>query len=227
MERIDVGDGGMALTLEPYGTRVVVFRSDAGEAPVAAKTAVAATEDLRSGWTVSYGGVASGVAVELPHSWAEDAAHSHYSGAVRYTRRVTLPPGFRKPGDRLFLDFGEAKAIEPEPLPSGTLRGNSFAALVVPPIREAATVFVGGRRAGSVWAPPYRVDLTDVLRDGANEIRIDVYNTAINRLSEGGHLPDTDALVERYGQRFRLQDLEGLRPLPSGILSVPRIVAER
>ena len=32
---------------------------------------------------------------------------------------------------------------------------------------------------------------------------------------------------ERYGQRFRLQDLEGLRPLPSGILSVPRIVAER
>jgi hypothetical protein len=125
------------------------------------------------------------------------------------------------------LDFGDARPIEPEPLPSGTLRGNSFAALVVPPIREAATVFVNGRRAGSVWAPPYRVDLTDLLRDGANEIRIDVYNTAINRLAEGGHLPDTAALVERYGQRFRLQDLEGLRPLPSGILSVPRIVAER
>jgi len=146
---------------------------------------------------------------------------------VTYARRVTLAPGFRKPGDRLFLDFGEAKAIEPEPLPSGTLRGNSFAALLAPPIREAATVFVNGRRAGSVWAPPYRVDLTDLLRDGANEIRIDVYNTAINRLAEGGHLPDTDALVERYGQRFRLQDLEGLRPLPSGILSVPRIVTER
>ncbi|HZM53383.1 MAG TPA: hypothetical protein VFE68_22940, partial [Vicinamibacteria bacterium] len=139
----------------------------------------------------------------------------------------TLPAGFRKPGDRVFLDFGDAKAIEPEPLPSGTLRGNSFAALLAPPIREAATVFVNGRRAGSVWAPPYRVDLTELLREGANEIRIDVYNTAINRLAEGGHLPDTDALVERYGQRFRLQDLEGLRPLPSGILSVPRIVADR
>ena len=37
----------------------------------------------------------------------------------------------------------------------------------------------------------------------------------------------TAALVERYGQRFRLQDLEGLRPLPSGILSVPRLVVER
>jgi len=205
----------------------VVFRREAGDAPAVRQTSVAATEDLRSGWTVSFAGAASGATVDLPHSWADDAARSHYSGTVTYTRRVTLPPGFRKPGDRLFLDFGEAKAIEPEPLPSGTLRGNSFAALLAPPIREAATVFVNGRRAGSVWAPPYRVDLTDLLRDGANEIRIDVYNTAINRLAEGGHLPDTDALVERYGQRFRLQDLEGLRPLPSGILSVPRIVTER
>ena len=227
MERMDVGDGGIALALEPYGTRIVVFRKDAGEAPVARPISVAATEDLRSGWTVSYGGAASSATVDLPHSWAEDGARRHYSGTVSYARRVTLPAGLRKPGDHVFLDFGEAKAIEPEPLPSGTLRGNSFAALVAPPIREAATVFVNGRRAGSVWAPPYRVDLTTLLRDGANEIRIDVYNTAINRLAEGGHLPDTEALVERYGQRFRLQDLEGLRPLPSGILSVPRIVAER
>ena len=227
IERMDVAESSLALALEPYGTRVVVFRPDGGDAPIARKISVAATEDLRSGWTVSFAGAASGTPVDLPHSWADDAARSHYSGTVTYARRVTLPPGFRKPGDRLFLDFGEAKAIEPEPLPSGTLRGNSFAALVAPPIREAATVFVNGRRAGSVWAPPYRVDLTDVLRDGANEIRIDVYNTAINRLAEGGHLPDTEALVERYGQRFRLQDLEGLRPLPSGILSVPRIVAER
>jgi glycosyl hydrolase family 106( putative alpha-L-rhamnosidase) len=227
VERMDVGEAGIALALESYGTRVIVFRPDGGDAPLARKTSVVATEDLRSGWTVSYGGAPSGTVVDLPHSWAEDPARSHYSGSVTYSRRVILPPGLRRPGERVFLDFGEAKAIEPEPLPSGTLRGNSFAALVAPPIREAATVFVNSRRAGSAWAPPYRVDLTDLLRDGANEIRIEVYNTAINRLAEGGHLPDTAALVERYGQRFRLQDLEGLRPLPSGILSVPRIVAER
>ena len=228
IERMDAAQSGIALALEPYGTRVVVFRPDGGDAPLARKTSVVAAEDLRSGWTVGYGGAAaSGAPVDLPHSWAEDSARSHYSGTVTYTRRLTLPPGFRTPGGRVFLDFGDARAIEPEPLPGGTLRGNSFAALVAPPLREAATVFVNGRRAGSVWAPPYRVDITDLLRDGANEIRVDVYNTAINRLAEGGHLPDTNALVERYGQRFRLQDLEGLRPLPSGILSVPRLVAER
>ena len=35
------------------------------------------------------------------------------------------------------------------------------------------------------------------------------------------------ALVARYGLRARLQDLEGLQPLPSGLLSAPRIVVEK
>ncbi|HZM52699.1 MAG TPA: glycosyl hydrolase, partial [Vicinamibacteria bacterium] len=134
MERTDVGASGIALALEPYGTRVVVFRKDAGDAPAVRTTSVAASDDLRSGWTVSYGGAASGAAVDLPHSWAGEPARSHYSGTATYARRLTLPAGFRKPGDRVFLDFGDAKAIEPEPLPSGTLRGNSFAALLAPPI---------------------------------------------------------------------------------------------
>jgi hypothetical protein len=34
------------------------------------------------------------------------------------------------------------------------------------------------------------------------------------------------ALVEKYGQRFRLQDMEGLAPLPSGMLTVPRLLTE-
>jgi hypothetical protein len=66
-----------------------------------------------------------------------------------------------------------------------------------------------------------------MLRDGANEIRIDVYNTAINQLAEGGRLPDMKPVVEGYGLRTRLQDLDGLQPLPSGILSLPRLVSER
>jgi len=78
-----------------------------------------------------------------------------------------------------------------------------------------------------VWAPPWRVDVTGLVRDGANEVRVDVYNTAINQLAEGGRLPDMRPVVERYGQRTRLQDLDGLQPLPSGLLAVPRLVLER
>jgi hypothetical protein len=65
------------------------------------------------------------------------------------------------------------------------------------------------------------------VRTGANEIRIEVYNTAINRLAEGGRLPDVAAVTARYGQRFRLQDLDDVRPIPSGILAIPRLIVER
>jgi hypothetical protein len=225
-ERIEARDGELPFEFEPYGSRVVVFRKQAGAAPLTKARSVAASEDLRSGWSFSAGG-AGAASVELPHSWASDAATSYFSGTATYRRSVTVPARSRTPGARVYLDFGEARPAEREALPGGTMRGNSFGVLLAPPVREAATVFVNGRRAGSVWAPPYRVDLTDLVRDGANEIRIDVYNTAINRLAEGGHLPNTKALVERYGQRFRLQDLDGLKPLASGLLSAPRLMFER
>ena len=219
-------DGGLALTLEPYGTRVVVFRRMRAT-PIARKTPVAATEDLRLGVDGELRGDgerrAGGLAALLGGGCRAEPLLGHRDLRAARDLAAGIPEARRPPVPRFRRG---AKPSSPSPS-QRTLRGNSFAAPRAPPVREAAAVFVGGRRAGSVWASPYRVDLTDLLRDGANEIRIDVYNTAINCLSEGGHLPDTEALVERYGQRFRLQDLEGLRPLASGILSVPRIVAER
>jgi hypothetical protein len=223
IETLPVQAGELRMAFEPYGSRVVVFRESAGSAPAARTRTVSASEELRSGWTVSFGGTES--PVDLPHSWAGDTARRFFSGTASY--RLTLKATLRAPQGRVYLDFGDARPIEREPLPGGTLRGNSFAALVAPPIREAATVFVNGRRAGSLWAPPYRVDVTDLLRDGANEIRVDVYNTAINELAEGGRLPDMKPVIERYGQRTRLQDLDGLQPLPSGLLAPPRLVLER
>jgi hypothetical protein len=226
VERLAQPGGEITIDFEPYGSRVVVFRKDAGTAPATTPRAVIASEELRSGWTVSFD-TGAGVPVDLPHSWSGDPARRFFSGTATYRLEVTPPAAFRSRGGWVYLDFGDAKPIEREPLPGGTLRGNSFAALVAPPVREAATVFVNGRRAGSLWAPPYRLDLTELLRDGANQIRVEVYNTAINRLAEGGRLPDMQALVERYGLRARLQDLDGLQPLPSGLLSAPRLVVER
>jgi hypothetical protein len=43
--------------------------------------------------------------------------------------------------------------------------------------------------------------VTDAWQKGSNEIVVEVYDTAINLLSEGGRLPGVAALTERYGQR--------------------------
>ena len=92
------------------------------------------------------------------------------------------------------------------------------------PVREAAVVYVNGQRAGSVWHPPYAVKLTGLLRTGENQLRIVVANTAINEMA-GAALPDYRLLNSRYGERFTPQDMEGLQPLPSGLLGDLRLVA--
>jgi hypothetical protein len=161
-----------------------------------------------------------------PRSSEDSCQHFRTTPAI-YTHLWQAPQQSAAPGARVYIDFGPAAAVNREALADGTMRGNSFAALVAAPIREAATVFVNGQRAGTVWAPSYRVDITKLIRGGTNEIRIEVYNTAINALSEGGRLPDVKAVTEQFGQRFRLQDMDLLNPLPSGINVVPKIVAEK
>ena len=85
------------------------------------------------------------------------------------------------------------------------------------PIREAAQVYVNGKLAGVVWHPPYRLDVTGLVHDGSNELRIVVGNTAINEMA-GRALPGYRLLWDRYGKLFEPQDMDHLQPLPSGLL---------
>ena len=91
------------------------------------------------------------------------------------------------------------------------------------PVRDAAIVYINGRRAGSIWHPPYSMDVTSFLRRGQNEIRIEVANTAVNYMA-GHALPDYRLLNLRYGERFQDQDLQRIRPLPSGLLGPVRLI---
>ncbi len=237
-ERVEARSGEVALEFEAYASRIVVFRSSEGSAPLKrARTSIATTE-LRSPWTffirnpVRPPGAGEYVATitgdaPLPHSWADHPGSRYYSGTTTYRHYWEAGPQFLAEGARIFLDFGPAAAVDREALADGTMRGNSFAAVVAAPIRDAATVFVNDRRVGTLWAPPYRIEITPHLRSGSNDIRLEVYNTAINMLAEGGRVPDVRGVSETFGQRFRLQDMDAFTPLPSGVLSVPRVVAER
>ena len=78
-------------------------------------------------------------------------------------------------------------------------------------------VYVNGQRAGAVWCPPFAVSLDGLLRDGENAVRIDVANLAVNAMA-GRALPDYRLLNQRYGVRFEPQDMDQIRPEPSGIM---------
>jgi hypothetical protein len=93
-------------------------------------------------------------------------------------------------------------------------------------VRDTAVVYVNGVRAGATWAPPYRVAIGDHLVAGKNVIRVDVANLAINAMANRA-LPDYRLLNLRHGLRFEPQDMDLVRPMPSGLLGPISLVWEQ
>ncbi|MFN8349270.1 MAG: glycosyl hydrolase [Spirosomataceae bacterium] len=53
-------------------------------------------------------------------------------------------------------------------------------------VAEVGEVWLNGKSAGIVWTPPYRVDITDLVKLGENSLKIEVANTWSNRLTGDG-----------------------------------------
>jgi alpha-L-rhamnosidase len=211
-------EGGTSLDLElpPYGSRVLVFAKGVPDAPAArAPRRLAAPLDLSQGWTVAFGPDRPPVVMETLRSWADDPATRYFSGVATYERTVDVPGGMLEGGSAVSLDLGEATALEPQ--------GVRFQAWLDGPVREAAVVYVNGHRAGSVWCPPYSLDVKAFLRAGENTLRIEVANVATNQMA-GQSQPDYRLLNLRYGVRFEAQDMDKVQPVPSGLRGPIRLV---
>jgi hypothetical protein len=171
--------------------------------------------DLDQSWTLDVPGEPSRTLASLV-SWHEQPDLRFHSGVVTYRRDVEVPEAATTTACPVWLDFGEGTPRAEEPLTNG------MRAWLDAPVREAAVVHVNGRRAGSVWCPPYALDVTGFFREGPNALRIEVGNLAINHMA-GRALPDYRLLNLRYGVRFEPQDMKDLEPLPSGLLQAVRL----
>jgi hypothetical protein len=213
------------LNLAPYESRVLVL-SDAplasSEAPRLAAPAVLA--DLGRDWKLNFPaaagqGAGSHDMAQLA-SWTDKEATRYFSGVGIYTKDVKLSAA-QLNGQRVVLDFGPGTALAATPkVPAG------MRAMYDSPVREAAQVWVNGKRAGAVWHPPYRVDVTPYLSAGSNRIEVRVANLALNTLA-GHALPDYRLLSARYTQRFVPQDTELVTPRPSGLLGPVKLMGEK
>lgn len=212
------GGPHLTLHLEPYESRVLVFSKHAAAGRAPAASANRETIDLSSGWRVTFSGLNHSIEMQALRSWTDETATQFYSGQAVYEKTVQIANV--KFGVRALLDFGAGT-----PVPPSNRRGPGMRALLESPVREAALVYVNGQLAGAVWHPPYRVDVSRCLRPGENQIRLIVANLAINELA-GQTLPSYRLLNLRYGERFTPQDMQGLRPLPAGILGGVRLLFE-
>jgi hypothetical protein len=212
--------GEVKLDLAPYESRIVLLHDSGGATTVGEDAAGSADVlvDLSKGWRVLFAGGGEEAVQELT-SWTENPETLYYSGIATYRKSLDLPPSYPR-GGRLILTFGVAK---PVPEDGGSANHPGMRALLDAPIRDAAVIYINGERAGSVWHAPYELDITSLLRPGNNELEVRVANTAINLLS-GEALPDYELLWARYGRRFAPQDMDHLRPLPSGLLGKVELI---
>jgi alpha-L-rhamnosidase len=83
-------------------------------------------------------------------------------------------------------------------------------------VADVARVTLNGVDCGIVWTAPYRVDVSHALRQGGNELRVEVFNTWANRLA------GDERLVERATWTPVVYKGEG--GLPGGLLGPVRVV---
>jgi hypothetical protein len=225
------------VDLAPYGSAVYVF-SDA-PAPHTTVPSSNSTElaNLTTDWKLHFVGDNHTAQEQALTDWTADPATLHYSGEVVYSRDVTLR---KLPYTPVYLAIEGGTALEGDahtpaaphalrpdgtPDPLVTRPGPGMHAVFEPPVREAALVTINGKPAGALWHPPYRLDVSKLLKPGVNHVEIHVFNTALNAWSA---LPKHDykPLIAKFGDRFQMQDLNKVTPVSSGILGTIHLVTQ-
>ena len=166
------GATAVPLEMAPYESMFIVFKDKAGAASstdVAANFPVPAQiADLKGPWTVDFADKVRGpqepVVFESLTDWSTNADDKikYYSGTATYKTNFKLD---KAPTDENIL-----------------INLNDFVAM--------ARVKVNGQDAGGVWTAPYELDITDFVKEGDNELEIEVVNTWVNRLIGDQKLPE-------------------------------------
>jgi hypothetical protein len=237
----------MSLHLAPYESQVFVFSGRSrdistsganycGKPSPPPPSQTTQLADLSQNWQLHFAATNKTETQSIPSDWTSNPTTLHYSGEAIYSRDFTLQS---PPCTPVYLQIEGGTATNPNPPitqqaehntpgipnPLVTRTGPGMRAWYDPPIREAAIVFINGQRAGSLWHPPYRLGVSKLLKPGPNHIEIHVYNTALNAWSA---LPPHDykPLIEKYGDRFQMQDFDKVQPVPSGILGQIHLVTQ-
>ena len=224
------------LALAPFESAVFIFSnrraSAAAQAP--SSNTPARSVDLSHDWTLHFASLNQTEHEPVLRDWTADPKTLHYSGEGVYTHALFWPHDAHAahawlalaPGTPLAEDAIESAGPEDTTHnPLKTRTGPGIHAAFAPPVNAAALVYVNGSYAGALWHPPYRLDLARLLHEGANTLELRVYNTALNAWSA---LPPHDykPLITRYGDRFQMQDLDRVRPVPSGLVGPVELIVE-
>jgi hypothetical protein len=195
---VTVGDGS-SLDLvagEIWQAGTYVLKTADGRSRQVKCDRLAAPLEIGGPWAVAFdpqwGGPAKVVFDKL-EDWSQrgEEGIKYYSGAATYRTTFKVGPDVLKPIDsRWYLDLGKVAIM--------------------------AEVAVNGKKLGTLWKSPYRVDVTGALRPGDNLIEVKVVNLWINRqIGDEQLTDDCDRNADGTLKRWPKWVLEG-KPSPTG-----------
>lgn len=197
------------LEFVPYGSYFVVFdktistdKQGEGDRNFS-KLEIA--QDLSHSWEVMFDTTMGGpqkVFFEDLSNWIDrpEEGIKYYSGTATYRKSFDL--SFKKGnGERIYLDLGDVKHV--------------------------SSVRFNNKDLGVLWCTPWRIDITDYVKETGNFVEIDVINLWANRVIGDWKLPKEQRFTRTHDV-FRFDMLRASTPLTdAGLLGPVSILKEK
>jgi len=151
----------VTIPLDSFGSIFVVFREKTKQSSVSIPVPIEiVVTELEGPWQVNFQaerGAPESATFDKLIDFRESADDGikYFSGIATYLKSVNVAQETIDKGD-VIIDLGL--------------------------VNNLAEVWVNGQLAGTTWKPPYRIDITDFVTAGSNEIEIKAVNTWVNRL---------------------------------------------
>jgi hypothetical protein len=146
-----------------YELKTASGRTLRAEAPAMPAHEISGPWELRfpPGW-----GAPERVTLAKLASWTDhgDRGVKHFSGTAVYAKTFSAPGDVFGGHRRVYLDLGKVQIM--------------------------ARVKLNGQDLGVLWKPPYRVDVTGLLKPGSNALEVGVTNLWVNRMIGDEDLPE-------------------------------------
>ncbi|WP_430427131.1 glycosyl hydrolase [Maribacter litoralis] len=162
----------------PYSGKIT-YTTASGETKSTEVKSVTNPFELSGAWEVSFPpnlGAPEKVKFDELVSWTdvEDNRIQHFSGTASYKKAFELPEGYLSSDRSLELDLGGVAVI--------------------------AEVIINGKNAGVLWKAPFRINISDFVKEGTNQLEVKVTNLWPNRLIGDEKLPLD---IERKGAQIK------------------------
>lgn len=171
----------MNLSLEPYAGRFILVRRDNNHPEYDGKHSELVKDiyhpspnklikALTGPWSVEFDKHLGGPGEVVFETLSDWISHKNnevrfFSGTAEYTKTFNIESHNLEANEKIYIDLGNVQKI--------------------------AKVTINGIALGTLWKPPFALDIKHSLQAGSNELKINITNTWVNRLIGDEALPDT------------------------------------